>query len=113
MAQGSGPAGGLPLLDANAAGPREGRESYYVDIRRLIGGNGEVSAALAAARRAGLGAWIGAGTYTHSGALDIGGMRIEAASDARISARGPGNAMFSAGGSLAHLPGLAADPRQG
>jgi hypothetical protein len=103
----------LPLLGANAAGPREGRESYYVDIRRLIGGNGEVSAALAAARRAGLGAWIGAGTYTHSGALDIGGMRIEAASDARISARGPGNAIFSAGGSLAHLPGLAADPRQG
>jgi hypothetical protein len=113
MAQGSGPAGGLPLLGANAAGPRERRESYYVDIRRLIGGDGEVSVALSAARRAGLGAWIAGGTYTHSGALDIGGMRIEAASDARISARGPGTAMFSAAGSLARLPNLAADPRQG
>jgi hypothetical protein len=112
IAQAPGSAGGLPVLRGGDSGPRQPREGYYVDIRRLIGGDGEISAALETARRAGLGAWIAAGSYTHAGELDMAGMRIEAAPQARISARGQGRAIFSARGSLDRLPALAADPRE-
>lgn len=99
----------LPLLDVSDPGPRLPRERYYVDIRRLIGGDGDIAPALRRAREAGLGAWIAPGRYVHSGEVDFTGMRIEAAADASISARGANAVMFRVEGGLVRLPNPA-DP---
>lgn len=83
------------------------------DIRSIVGGDGEISAALTRVRdSAGL-AYISSGTYTLDGQFDLQDLNIVAAPDAIISPTGTGTYMFTSTGAFTQIADLSANVTKG
>lgn len=84
-----------------------------VDIRGLVGGDGEIGGLLRSSRFAGHTLWIDAGKYTVSGVVDFAGATLRAHPQAHITARGEGGTMFRAQGALGPVGRLSIGAAQG
>lgn len=81
------------------------------DIRGMVGGDGEIAAALGLVKAAGGRAFIAAGSYTLAAELEIGSFQIEAHPQAIIapSASFSGLYLLTSTGSFTALPALSGD----
>ncbi|HMT45056.1 MAG TPA: hypothetical protein PKA59_10910, partial [Chakrabartia sp.] len=103
---------GISPLRARTAAMRNAlplTDNGSLDVRTLIGGDGDISQALLVARNANLNIWLSRGDYVLTGAFDQRDMRIAAARNAQISAAGNDGRIFFSNGGFHQLPQLASN----
>lgn len=106
---------GIASLRANAATRGNAiplTDQGALDIRALIGGDGDILDALRLARSADLDAWLADGAYVMTAAFDQRDMKIGASSNAHVSAAGKDRRMFFSSGRFTQIAPLAADLRK-